>query len=186
VVGDGEEGFYILDFTFYIVSEMRVVGSTAEILLAKHFNKSVGEKLKDWAYEMINAGFDSEHLIELAGIEKPYNQFELESLTTKVFDELQLDYSNREKIINDFVNYICEQVLEKEGDLLKSLRTLKELYLDMDCNDLQEFALLYWAKEDLNYGEAQHYWPEGDRTTIDKIILDYFKAWKSRSVKINE
>lgn len=155
------------------------VKSTPEILLWKHLNESVDEKWKGWAYEMIKAGFDTEHLIELAGIIRPYNQFELQSLTTKVLDELGLEYANRGKVFDNYIGFIVNGTLEDKRDLMESLRILKELYLRLDDKRLQDFAMLYWAKADLEYDDVQHYWPEGDKSTMDKIILDYFTNWKN-------
>jgi hypothetical protein len=71
---------------------MKPIESTCEILAWKHFNLAVDEKWIQWAVEMLIEGFETEHLIELAGILKPYNQHELRHLTDKVFEELNLDY----------------------------------------------------------------------------------------------
>ena len=155
------------------------IDSTAEILLWKHLNRSVDDKWRDWAYAMLLAGFDTEHLIELAGIEKPpYNQFELQDLTSKVFDELKLDYSNREKLIKDYVLYLMHEVTENKREILMALRALGKLYNKTMNNKLLDFYLLYNAKEDLNYTTYQHYWPDADRSNIDKVVLDYFETWR--------
>ena len=45
--------------------------------------------------EMMQAGYEAISLYELAGISKPYNQFELQELTERVLKDLKLDYSNK-------------------------------------------------------------------------------------------
>lgn len=51
--------------------------STYKILKAKAFNEDIDESWVDWAFEMMEAGYQSDNLYMLAGVTKPYNQFEL-------------------------------------------------------------------------------------------------------------
>ena len=97
---------------------MKPVDSTAEILIWKHFNKSVDEKWSFWAVDMMMAGFDTEHIVELAGISKPYNQFELGALTDRVFNELRIDFSDQQSLIKlssikSFKIFICSILLRR-------------------------------------------------------------------------
>ncbi|CAN5296096.1 hypothetical protein BH09BAC5_BH09BAC5_04480 [soil metagenome] len=160
------------------------VTSTAEILMWKHLNLNVNERWKAWAYEMLETGFDSEHIIELAGIDYSENQFELQELTSKVFDELNLDYVDREKIILDFISFCVNQVLQDKRDLLSTIQDMKNIYNRLDQNwQLSDFALLYWAIEDLKYSEVQWYWPEADRKNINEIVKNYFKSWRDKELE---
>jgi hypothetical protein len=81
--------------------------STYKILKEKAFNSDISEAWVDWAIEMIGAGYESENLYELAGISRPYNQFELHDLTSKVLKDLELDFSNKELTIM-FIRIIVE------------------------------------------------------------------------------
>ena len=58
--------------------------STYKILKEKAFNANVDESWIDWAIEMMEAGYEADSLYQLAGTMKPYNQFELQVLTTQV------------------------------------------------------------------------------------------------------
>ena len=69
---------------------MKPVPSTSEILVFRMLDRNIDKRWIDWAYEMICAGFETENLIELAGEIEPYNQFELQRLTDKIFKELGL------------------------------------------------------------------------------------------------
>jgi hypothetical protein len=157
---------------------MKLIESTAEIIAWKYFNQNVDGRWSKWAVDMMMVGYETEHLIELAVILKPYNQFELKELTDKVFQELELDYSDKEKVIRDYVVYLGNQVLNGERDLLKTLRHLKNICIGLDYDDiLYDFYSLYFAKEDLEYSEYQHYWNGANRSNIDQICLDYFRHW---------
>lgn len=160
---------------------MKPVESTYEIIAWKHLNQSVDEKWSSWAVDMMTVGFETEHLVELAGIEKPYNQFELKDLTNKVFEELNLDYTDQEKVVIDYVTYLAKQVLNDNRDLLKTLREIKDLCIALDYDSkIYDFYSLYFAKEDLNYDTVQRYWNGADRTNIDQICIDYFKKWHKK------
>ncbi len=157
---------------------MKLVESTYEIIAWKHLNKSVDEKWSNWAADMMMAGFDTEHLVQLAGIEKPYNQFELHELTDKVFDELNLDFKDQDIVTTNYVTYLAKEVLGEKRDLFKTLRVIKDLCVDLDYNQkIYDFYSLYFAKEDLNYDTAQWYWEGANRSNIDRICIDYLKNW---------
>ena len=157
---------------------MKPVESTYEILAWKHFNQSVDSKWSNWAVEMMMAGFDTEHLVELAGIEKPYNQFELKELTDKVFQELSLDHTNQVKVVTNYVTYLAKEVLDEKRDLLKTLREIKDLCIALDYESkIYDFYSLYFAKEDLNCDTVQWYWNGADRSNIDQICMNYFRKW---------
>lgn len=159
----------------------KFVPSTFRILKEKAFNADIDERWADWAIEMMQAGFEVESLYELAGISKPFNQFVLQELTNSVLKDLQLDYSDKEKTIKDYANYIIKTNLENPRKHFDVLKELLEIYYELDMDvAYQDFALLYWAKEDLIDREVQWYWDNADRTNIDKIIKDHFVLWLNK------
>jgi len=157
---------------------MKPIKSTYEILAWKHLNRSVDEKWSDWAVEMMMQGFETEHLVELAGISKPFNQFELKELTDNLFAELGLDFSDKEKVLKSYATFLIEKVLNREKDTFSTLCVPKDLCIELDYEkNLYDFYSLYFAKYDLKYDEIQHYWHGADRTNIDSICLNYFTNW---------
>ena len=157
---------------------MQPVPLTAEIIVFKMLNYSVDEVWVNWAIDLLLAGFDTENLIELAGISSFDNQFELAALTNKVFAELQLDYSNADKVIKNYVSCLLNECLTGRREPLKVLRLITDMYNETNYRkDLQDFFSLYWAKQDLLADQNQWYWPEADRSNIDSIITDYFNLW---------
>jgi hypothetical protein len=152
--------------------------STYKILKEKAFNSDISETWVDWAIEMIRAGYESENLYELAGISRPYNQFELHDLTNKVLKDLKLDFSDNEIVIRNYVYFLTSNSINKPETYLKTLRELKNICTDLELDkEYMDFYLLYFAKEDLTESENQWYWNGADRTNIDSIIREKFESW---------
>jgi hypothetical protein len=157
---------------------MKPVKSTYEILAYKVLNRSVDKKWTDWATEMLQTGFETESLIILAGESEPFNQFEMQSLTTKVLDELHFDYSDKEKVIKSYVSYLIDESLSGRIKPKRVLMELKDLYNELNQEKyLQDFWLLYFAKVDLEETTVQWYWEGAHHGNIDQIIDDHFKKW---------
>ena len=132
---------------------------------------------------MLVAGFDTEHLAILAGEHEPFNQFQMQDLTDKVLSELQLDCSNIERTIKNYVCYLIGKSLDGELDNFKVLNILKDLCVELDyANYLYEFYLLYFTKDDLLHSRDQWYWNGATRENIDQIIIAYFNKWKSNCI----
>jgi hypothetical protein len=152
--------------------------STYRILKAKAFNENVDESWIDWAIEMIEAGYESENLYMFAGETKPYNQFEHQELTNKVFQDLRLDYSDKDDVLRNYVYYLISNSVEHPETYYKTLRELREICLQLDYDSrYMDFYLLYFAKDDLMVDEVQWYWEGANRENIDQIIRDKFKQW---------
>ncbi|GHT57907.1 hypothetical protein AGMMS50239_01270 [Bacteroidia bacterium] len=159
---------------------MNPIKSTAEILALKVFNRDIDKIWIDWAVNMLVAGFDTENLRILAGESEPINQFYAQDLAEKVLSELNLDYSDQEKIIKEYVLFLIEKSLNGEIDNFKTLEILKDICIELDyLNCLYDFYLLYYAKEDLRYSEFQYYWEKNnlDRENIDDFITLYFRNY---------
>jgi hypothetical protein len=153
--------------------------STYKILKEKAFNYDIGESWVDWAIEMIEAGYEADSLYQLAGTLKPYNQFELQVLTTQVLDDLQLDYSDKRKALKNYVYYLITSNVDKPENYYKVLREFRDIYYELDMDsEYQDLALLYWAKDDLLYADYQHYWDGANRENIDTIIKNKFELLK--------
>lgn len=157
---------------------MTQIESTYKILADKVLGHSFDSTWTDWAVEMKRQGFNSEHLVILAGISPPYNHFELNSLTDKVLDELHLDYSDKETTIRNYICHLAYSVLENKIEPIKALKELRDLHNELEMrSDLQDFYLLYYAKMDLIESLNQWYWKDATRENIDQIILDRFTNW---------
>jgi len=158
---------------------MKSVKSTTEILAFKALNRDINKTWVDWAVEMLMAGFDTENLTILAGEFEPFNQFQLQNLTTVVLSELRLDYSDNERAIKNYACYLIDKVRNREIETVKALDILKDICCELDMvSYLFQFYLLYFTKTELLESENQLYMDGVDRSNIDKVIDDYFTTWK--------
>ncbi|MBK7289044.1 MAG: hypothetical protein IPI78_01675 [Chitinophagaceae bacterium] len=70
------------------------------------------------------------------------------------------------------------QNIENTSKYIEVLKEFRDIYYELDMDrEYQDFAFLYWAKDDLIYSDNQHYWDGADRTNIDKIIKQQFEHW---------
>lgn len=152
--------------------------STYKILKEKACNADIDESWSDWAIEMMQAGYEAVTLYQLAGISKPFNQFVLQDLTNKVLKDLELDYSDKRKTLENYVYFLIKSNLDNSERYYEILKEFIDIYYELDMdNKFQNLALLFWAKDDLIYDEYQHYWDGADRTNIDKIIKEQFEIY---------
>lgn len=157
---------------------MQEVISTYRILMKKAFNEDIDESWVEWALEMMEAGYESDNLYILAGITKPYNQFELQELTNKVIADLNLDTNDKSLTIRNYVYYILTTTINKPNKYLFTLREVKDICIGLDMDsEYMDFYLLYFAKDDLNESENQWYWDGADRDNIDVIIKEKFQEY---------
>ena len=152
------------------------VPSTFRIVKDKVLDKDINESWVDWAIEMIEAGYENLNLYELAGIIRPYNQVELRNLTEKIFDDLSINYKDKEAAIRSYACFIISNSIDKPENYLSTLLELKSIYLDLDWEkEYSDFYLLYFAKYDLTNYEDQFYWIGADKENIDDIIKKRFQ-----------
>ena len=157
---------------------MNYIKSTYEVLAFKALNRDVNESWIEWALQMVFCGHETEHLIILAGISKPYNQFYLQELTSKVFYELSLDITTQEKVLRNYSAFLANEALEGNRSYREVLHELKDLCIELDYERLLlDFYLLFFALDDLEYSANQGYWPDATRKNINSIITEYFKNW---------
>lgn len=158
--------------------------STYRVLMKKAFNEDVDETWIDWALEMIEAGYESDNLYILAGISRPYHQFELQRLTDKVLVDLNLDYEDQPQMIRNYVYYIISSTINEPSNYLSTLKEIRNICMDLDMEqEYMDFYLLYFAKDDLNESGVQWYWDGAYRTNIDLIIRNIFQVYLDKMVK---
>lgn len=156
---------------------MQPIASTAEILGRKALGRDVDAAWVDWACGMLAAGFDTEHLRILAGEHAPYEQFALQHLTDKVFAELGVDLSDKERSIRSYISYLAQRVLAGELHAFRALGSLKDLFYELDYTPyLQRSYLLFHAKEQLLTEKYQYYLDEATKENIDDLITQHFQA----------
>jgi len=157
------------------------VKSTHAILAYKVLNYNIDQFWIDWAVEMLMNGYDTEHLVILAGISPPYDQFELHSLVERVLNELHLDYSDRDQVLKNYVSYLLTTADFDDfmvNAILKILQELRDLYLALDdAPNLTEFYCLHYGIEDLQTDTVQWYVDGLDRGNIKEVAQRVFTKW---------
>src|SRR5688500_2911488 len=105
---------------------MHKVKSTYKVLVEKVLQGGTIEVWKDWALEMMEAGFETEHLILLAGLSPQTNRFQLDDMINKALQELSLDTLSNDEIVNGYVYYLIDQALNSKMSTKAVLRTLRD------------------------------------------------------------
>lgn len=156
--------------------------NTITVLAYKSLDRDFDRTWSDWALEMLMNGYDTEHLVILAGMSEPFDYFEMQTLTTKALNELGLDFSNKLQSVWNYVSYLIQMCLNGTLESVKVLTELRDLYLELDYEkSLQQFYFLYYAKTDLVLEEVQWYIDGVDRSNIDEAIVRHFTEWLGKS-----
>jgi hypothetical protein len=135
----------------------------------------------NWAIDMIENGYESEHLYILAGKTFPYNLFEIDDLVENTLAELRIKRPVGNEAINGYAYYLISEALS--GNLIYGhvLQQLKNICITLDYYDpLYPFYLLHYAYDDLRDEEVQYYWEGADRSNIDSIVKNEFSNWISK------
>jgi len=158
---------------------MHKVKSTYKVLADKVLQQDNAEDWIDWALEMMEAGFESEHLLILAGLSSKLNRFEFDEIVNKTLKELSLDKVKNEEIVNGYIYYLTIEALDGKLPTAVVLDKLRSLCRHRNYDEeLFPFYLLAYAQEELEELGVQFYWQDADKSNIDSIIRDKLLEWK--------
>jgi hypothetical protein len=132
----------------------------------------------DWAIEMLELGHETESLLVLAGLSKPTNHFETTDYLRRALRELGLDEKTESEGVFSYVKYYIYKISRGEN-IRQNLKNIQFFCQSKGYEkSIYDFYLLYWAWDDLDYGnEHQSYWPEADKNNIENIIIEKAKNW---------
>ena len=138
----------------------------------------------DWAYEMLVLEYSTESLLILAGISKPSQYFEVKEYLIKALNELNIKALDKDDAILSYSTYYIQKIAKSEN-IEQNLKIIHTFCQDNDDNaNIFEFSMLYWAWDDIKYGdEYTHYWENANRHNINQIIIDVAKNWLSKNEK---
>jgi hypothetical protein len=99
-------------------------------------------------------------------------------------DELELDEKTGDDATLSYSSYYIAKVAKGE-DVKRNLGMVYEFCKARDYEKLIfDFYLLYWAWADLDYGnDHQSYWPDTDKTNIERIVIEAASKWISENEK---
>ncbi|WP_455586388.1 hypothetical protein [Bacteroides sp.] len=158
------------------------VPSTAEVLLYKLENSNINLQWINWAIDMLNAGYETENLIILAGEDIHCNPFEFATLTDKIIEELHLNEIDFNSIIINYSVLLAKQVVQSPSkvNITTTLKKLEQRCINNEYPPLlYDFYLLSNAIEELESMGEQWYWydPSLRKENWFDYTLNYFKHW---------
>lgn len=132
----------------------------------------------DWAYEMMQLGYDTPSLLLLASTAKPTGYFETQNSLRLALKELGLCEKVGEEAIISYSSFYVKRIFSKKG-IKESLAPLSELYHASEYGGLiVDFFVLHNAWEDLDFGaEYQWYWEGATRENISHIVVEEAGKW---------
>lgn len=135
----------------------------------------------DWAFEMVNIGYESPTLLMLAGFSKPTNYFQTIGYLEECMKELELEAKTGDQAIISYSSYFIRKLAKSEN----VKENLTALYKFCQAKNYEkkifDFYLLYWAWDDLDNGiNPQHYWPEANPENIVQIVFTTALKWLSQ------
>ena len=134
--------------------------------------------------EMVFLGHDTPSLLILAGLNKPTNYFEVADLMPKVLASLNLTQKRGDEATLSYCSYWIKKIANKEG-IRNNLTHVYEFCLYKEYEKLvYDFYLLYWAWDDIDYGNRYTpYWETANKANIEKIVIERAKSWITENEK---
>lgn len=144
----------------------------------KVLRKDCAEDWIDWALEMMEAGFETEHLIMLAGLSSHTNRFEFDVTANNALRELALVGYTDDQVVYGYVYYLLDEGVNGRLSQRHVLGKVKEICMERDFDsELFDFYLLSYACEELDDLGYQNYWNDADESNIDVIVRKKFIEW---------
>jgi hypothetical protein len=153
------------------------VDLTYKMLSYQAINNFDSDECIDWAVQMLCNGFETPSLEILAGLDKPANYFETIQLLEKTFNELGMLNLGLKNTIIPYSYYLISKIANGE-DIRENLKELKKLSVESEYEKIIfDFYLLYWAWDDLDYGDSNHYWEGATKENISGIAIKTAQEW---------
>jgi hypothetical protein len=161
---------------------MEILNRDFEILtdyiLTFHFYKYLNiDLIEDWAIELINSGYESEAIYNLACFYKPIDSYEVQPYLEAVLSELNLTTKNEEESQKCHIRYFLNKIV-KHDDVRGNLKRL--LYIDYDFNKdihIVDLYSLQYVWDDLLAGEVYWYNKDFNLDTIEQEIIVMAQKW---------
>ncbi len=138
----------------------------------------------DWATEMIFLGYDTPSLLILAGLDKPTNYFEVAEYLPNVLSSLNLTQKTGDEATLSYCSYYIKKISNSD-DIRNNLTYVYKFCQAKDYEKLvYDFYLLYWAWDDIDYGnEYTPYWESANKENINKIVVEVAQNWIKKNEK---
>ena len=141
------------------------------------------EEWKSWAWEMMEKGFQTPGIIQLAGEDMNLNQFEFASLIESILKELELE-ATTDEVYYQYVLYMAHQVLDGVISAEEGFKILTQLAIDTDYHDA--FMEFYYLQDsaDLLHDHCPDCY--GDGNMREDNIEEWMHLYFEKVIKFNE
>lgn len=172
---------YSIELDAYLDEMLQKIPSTAEILFFWHQKTNINNQWINWAVEVLEAGYDTEHLVILTGMSVDSNYFEFAEIRDKAFAELHINNVDSKCIFMKYSEYLVKKAIQNPDDLYNFLKKLMQLYIDTNCfgYTFSDFYYLYFSWDDLDTMGDHYHWPDPSLTKENRksYVLEYFEYW---------
>ena len=164
-------------------SLIQKVPQTSQILFLYKQEKGISEEWKSWAWAMMENGYDTPSIIQLAGEDLSMNPFEFFSLANSVFEELELDITTDDAYYQ-YALGIARQVLKGEISSEKGFKILTQTAIDTNYHDA---VMKFYYLED-NADLLRDHLPGcyGDGTMREDNIEEWMHLYFEKLLMIND
>ena len=164
-------------------SIIQAVPITRLVLFQYKRLKGMTKEWKSWAWEMMEKGFQTPGIIQLAGEDVNLNQFEHASLIESILKELELEVITDE-VYQQYVLYIAHQVLDNMISAEEGLKILTQEAIDTDYHDA--FMDVYYLDDEIDL--ERNYYCKNDKDGIiyEDNVEDWLQLYFERIIKLNE
>lgn len=165
-------------FFLYCMMQKPIPDLTYKVIAYQFIDLVNWDEAIDWAYEMLQVGYDTPNLLILASITKPSNQYEIQPYLDATLGELDILDITEEAAFISYCYYSVKRIAAKM-DIKANLRILCDLWSVVEPRSLvMDFWQLNWAWEDLDYGfKYQGYWPGATKDNIEQIAIETAQNW---------
>ncbi|MDA6072534.1 hypothetical protein NJT12_23205 [Flavobacterium sp. AC] len=161
---------------------MEILNRDFEILtdyiLTFHFYKYLNiDLIEDWAIELINSGYESEAIYNLACFYKPIDCDEVRPYLEAVLSELNLTTKNKVESQKSHIRYFLNKVV-KYDDVRGNLKRMLYLYCDFTVDqDIIDLYVLDDAWNDLIVGKVNWYYKDVTLDTVEQQVIVTAQKW---------
>jgi hypothetical protein len=132
----------------------------------------------EWAYDMLECGFDTPNLLMLAAVNKPASYFDMEPYMLNAFKELGLSIvDDEEKGLYGIIYYYANKIAKGE-DVKSNLSGIYHYGVGNYGDFVMDFLYLYYAWGDFDYGEKfSHYLNDVTPDNIEAMTIRNANNW---------
>lgn len=159
---------------------IRKVPRTARIFFLYETRQvEFSKEWKYWAWEMMEKGFQTSEITQLAGVDSSVNPFEFASLVERIFGTMRFSYPAGE-VFHQYILYVAGQVVMGELSVEQGLKLLSQAYVDSNDNEsFEDFYLIENDWEDIKDGcelNRSYFSERGiSEDHIDEWLRGYFE-----------